>query len=143
MRIEKTDKGVIYFFVEEEYLKKYGLELETFRDKKPFPMDIFDDLLSRAVKEYGAAFRDNAVPKSIRVLGNIVIFELEEKSNIVYLDNEYIEREHIVREIWELFRTLPDEIIDMGIMDLEKKRNLLEEIRSEKGIAYIWENFMD
>ena len=85
MRIEKTDKGVIYFFVEEEYLKKYGLELETFRDKKPFPMDIFDDLLSRAVKEYGAAFRDNAVPKSIRVLGNIVIFEVEEMANIYSL----------------------------------------------------------
>lgn len=143
MEIERTDKGIVYFYVDEEYLKRYGLKLETIRDKKPFKVDFFDDLLDKAVKEYGVVFRKNAVPKSIRVRGNIVIFEVEEKSNIVCLDNEYIERERIVREIWELFRTLPDELIYVGIMDAAKKGELLEEIRSDKGIDYIRKNYMD
>ena len=34
MEIERTDNGVVYFYVDEEYLKKYGLELKTFRYKR-------------------------------------------------------------------------------------------------------------
>ena len=143
MEIERADNGVVYFYVDEEYLKKYGLELKTFRYKRPFQTDIFDDLLDKAVKEYGVVFPEYAVPKSIRVRGNIVIFEVEEKSNIIQLENKYIEKEHIAREIWELFRTLPNETIYMGMMDEKKKRELLEKIRSEKGIEYIRKNFID
>lgn len=84
MEIERTGNGIIYFYVDEEYLKKYGLKLEMFRDKKPFKADIFDDLLHTAVKEYGVKFCRNTVPKSICVRGNIVIFEVREKSNIAY-----------------------------------------------------------
>ena len=86
-------------------------------------------------------FPEYAVPKSIRVRGNIVIFEVEEKSNIIQLENKYIEKEHIAREIWELFRTLRNETIYMGMMDEKKKRELLEKIRSEKGIEYIRNNY--
>ncbi|NDO49186.1 hypothetical protein FMM75_07035 [Lachnospiraceae bacterium MD335] len=79
MKIERTDKGIVYFYVEEEYLKQYGLELQTFRDQEPFKVDILDDMLNKAEKEYGAKFGKDAVPKRLRVRGNIVIFEVEEK----------------------------------------------------------------
>lgn len=110
MKIERTDEGIIYFYVDEEYLKRYGLGLDTFRDKKPFKTDIFDTLLDKTVKE---------------------------KSNVVYMENEFIENENITKGIWELFRTLPDEKMNMGIIDVDKKRELLEQIRSDKGIDYI------
>lgn len=142
MEIKRTDKGIIYFYVDEEYLKKYGLQLEIFRNKKPFKVDILDDLLHKAVKEYGVKFSKNTVPMSIWVKGNIVIFEVKETSNIVYMENDFIENENIVRDIWELFRTLPNEDINMGLMGVDKKRKLLEQIRSIKGIDYIREHFI-
>jgi len=143
MKIERTNQGIIRFYVDEEYLKKYHLEIETFKSQKPFKADIFDSLLDKATKEYGMKFSKNTMPKNIYVKENIVIFEVVEKSNIIYLENEYIENEKIVKEIWELFRTLPDEKINMGITDVDKKRKLLEQIRSDKGIDYIRKNFMD
>ncbi len=143
MKIERTNRGIIRFYVDEKYLKKYHLEIETFKSQKPFKADIFDSLLDKAAKKYGVKFSKNTMPKNIYVKENIVIFEVVEKSNIIYLENEYIENEKIVKEIWELFRTLPDEKINMGITDVDKKRKLLDEIRSDKGLDYIRKNFMD
>ncbi len=143
MKIERTSRGIIRFYVDEKYLKKYHLEIETFKSQKPFKADIFDSLLDKAAKKYGVKFSKHTMPKNIYVKENIVIFEVVEKSNIIYLENEYIENEKIVKEIWELFRTLPDEKINMGITDVDKKRKLLDEIRSDKGLDYIRKNFMD
>ena len=61
--------------------------------------------------------------KNISVKGNIVIFEVKEESKIVQMENEYIENEMIARGIWELFHTLADEKINMGIIDADKKEN--------------------
>ncbi len=124
MEIERMGGGRLCFYVDEEYLKKYGLDIETFRKNKPFNVDIFDSLLYKAEKEYGAKFVEDTIPKSISVKGNIVIFEV------------------IARGIWELFRTLPNEKINMGIIDEDKKRKLLQQIRDDGSVQYIWENFM-
>lgn len=142
MEIERTDNGTIYFYVDKEYLKKYGLEIETFRNRKPFRSDIFDSLLENAEKEYGAKFSECTMPENIIVKSNIVIFEVKEKSNIVQMENDYIEDERLARNIWELFRTLPDEKLHMGIMDVDEKRKLLEQIRNDESMQYIWENFI-
>ena len=143
MEIKRTGEGIIYFYVDEEYLKKYGVKFETFKKLKPFKADIFDDLLDKAIEEYGVKFNKNTVPKSIHVRGNTVIFEVKEKSNILYMENEFFENENIARGIWELFRMLPDEKISMGIVSADKKRKLLEQIRSDKGLDYIREYFID
>ena len=142
MRLERTDNGRICFYVDKEYLKKYGLEIETFRTGRPFKADIFDSLLDKAEKEYGTKFGKDAMPVSISVKENDVIFEVKEKANIVQMENEYMENEIIAKEIWELLRTLPDEKINMGIIDADKKRELLKQIRNDKSMQYIWEKFM-
>lgn len=142
MRLERTDNGRICFYVDKEYLKKYGLEIETFRTGRPFKADIFDSLLDKAEKEYGTKFGKDATPVSISVKENAVMFEVKEKSNIVQMENEYMENEMIAKEIWELLRTLPDEKINMGIIDADKKRELLKQIRNDKSMQYIWEKFM-
>lgn len=142
MDIERTDDGIICFYVDKEYLKKYGLEIETFRTRKPFKADMFDSLLNKAKKEYGVKFSEDTMPKNISVTGNIVIFEVREEPKIVQMENEYIENEMITRGIWELFRTLPDKKINIGITDADKKRELLEQIRNDESMQYLWENFM-
>lgn len=142
MEIERTDDGIIYFYVDKKYLKKYDLEIEIFKTRKFFKADIFDSLLDKAEKEYGAKFGENTMPKNISVKGNIVIFEVKEESKIVQMENEYIENEMIARGIWELFHTLTDEKINMGIIDADKKRELLQQIRNDESMQYIWENFM-
>ena len=35
MEIERTDNGVVYFYVDEENLKKYCLDLKKIRDNIP------------------------------------------------------------------------------------------------------------
>lgn len=143
MEIVRSNNGLIYFCVDEEHIKKYGLNLETFRELKPFAANIFDDLLNTATKKYGAKFNKNTSPKSIRVNGNAVIFEVKEKSNIVQLENEFIEKESIINGIWDLLRTLPDEKIDMGIIDIGKKKAILEQFRSDNGTDYIRKYFIN
>ena len=51
MEIERMDDGILCFYVDEKYLKKYGLEIETFSKGKPFKVNIFDSLLYKAEKE--------------------------------------------------------------------------------------------
>lgn len=142
MEIERMDDGILYFYVDEEYLKKYGLEIETFRKSKPFKVDIFDSLLYKAEKEYGAKFVEDTIPQSISVKGNVVIFEVKEESKVIPAENKYTENEMITRGILELFRTLPDKKISIGITDADKKRELLQQIRNDESMQYIWENFM-
>ena len=142
MVIERMNDGRLYFYVDEEYLKKYGLEIETFRKSKPFKVDIFDSLLYKAEKEYGAKFDEDTIPKSISVKGNVVIFEVKEESKIMPAENKYMENEMIARGILELFRTLPDKKINIGIFNTDKKRELLQLIRNDETMKYIWENFM-
>lgn len=142
MEIERTDNGIIYFYVDKKYLEKYGLKIEIFKTKKLFKADFFNSLLDKAEKEYGVKFGENTILKNISVKGNIVIFEVKEESKIVQMENEYIENEMIARGIWELFHTLADEKINMGIIDVDKKRELLQQIRNDESMQYIWEKFM-
>ena len=142
MEIERMDDGILCFYVDEKYLKKYGLEIETFSKGKPFKVNIFDSLLYKAEKEYGVKFGEDTIPKSISVKDNIVIFEVKEEPKIMPAENKYMENEMIARGIWELFRTLPNEKINMGIIDEDKKRELLQQIRDDESVQYIWENFM-
>ena len=47
-----------------------------------------------------------------------------------------------MKNIRELFRFLPDEKIYFGIMKIEEKRKLLEEIRNDDNMTYIKENYI-
>ena len=47
-----------------------------------------------------------------------------------------------MKGIRELFRFLPDEKIYLGIMEIEEKRKLLEEIRNDDEMTYIREKFI-
>ena len=47
-----------------------------------------------------------------------------------------------MRGIRELFRFLPDEKIYFGIMEIEEKRKLLEEIRHDDEMNYIRKNLL-
>ena len=64
----------------------------------------------------------------------------EGESNITYLENDYIIEENIVDGWTRIFNYLPDKNIDLGIMLLDKRREMLHKLRTvreylkEKGI---------
>jgi len=58
------------------------------------------------------------------------------------LDNDYIQDEAVVNGIHRMFQELPDEQIDMGIMDVEEKKRQLQELRSDKGKELIREYYL-
>ncbi len=58
------------------------------------------------------------------------------------MESEENEELEIMKGIREIFRFLPDERIYFGIMEIEEKRKLLEEIRNDDNMTYIRENFI-
>ena len=69
----------------------------------------------------------------------VMVFE---KRNQIYFESEENEEFEIMKGIRELFRFLPDEKIYFGIMEIEKKRKLLEVIRNDDNMTYVRKKFI-
>ena len=139
----QREENRVYFFVKEEELEPFGVTLEQMRLRKPFKVDILDYLADKAFQEYGKKYDYEWSNMKFEVFSNFVLIRMTEKSNIVYLENDYIEEETIIDGIQDLFRSLPDEMINTGIMDVKEKRELLDAYRSEEGRELIREEFLD
>ena len=141
MELVKTGAREVRFYLDTAFLSQYGLEIETFEKGKPFTAKIVDDLLSFANDKYGLNFDESDTPKTVYVVADRVVMVFE-KRNLIYFESEEIEEFEIMKGIRELFRFLPDEKIYFGIMEIEEKRKLLEEIRNDDNMTYIRENFI-
>ncbi len=139
MRMEK-DKDKVYFLLEETELEPYDVTMEQLRLMKPFKANILDDLADKAYKEYGKQYEYEFSNMKITVFARNVLISMTEKSNVVYLENEYTEEESIIDGLQEIYRYLPDDKILTGIMDVEERRELLEKLRSEEGRELIRED---
>ena len=64
------------------------------------------------------------------------------KKNQDYYESEENEEFEIMKGIRKLLRSLPDEKIYFGTMEIGEKRKLLEGIRNDEDMAYIRENFI-
>ncbi len=140
MELVRTGTKEVKFFLDGAFLSLYELEFETFEKGKPFRAEIVDDLLNYANDKYGLNFDETDTPKAIYVVADCVVMVFE-KSNQNCFQSEEDEELQIMKGIRELFRFLPDEKIYLGIMEIEKKRKLLEEIRNDDNMTYIRENF--
>lgn len=56
----------------------------------------------------------------------------EGESNITYLENDYITEENIVDGWTRIFNCLPDKNIDLGITLLDKRREMLHKLRTDR-----------
>lgn len=140
MELVKTGAGKVTFYLDITFLSQYELDFETFEKRKPFAVKIIDDLLNVANVKYGLDFDETDTPKAIYVVADCVVMVFE-KRNQNCLQSEENEELEIMKGIREIFCFLPDEKIDFELMEVEKKRKLLEEIRSDDNMTYIRENF--
>lgn len=125
-----------------EELAKYGYDVKWFEERKPFKEEIILDAFAAATEKYGMDFLFEDCKLSIDTCLNSVILSFSAKSNIVYLDNDFIQDEEVVHGIHRLFSELPDEKINMGIMDVNEKKKRLEELRGDGGKDIIREEFL-
>lgn len=141
MKLVRTGASEVKFYLDIAFLSQYELDIETFEKGKPFTANIVDDLLSFANEKYGLNFDESDTPKTIYVVADQVVMVFE-KRNLIYFESVENEEFEIMKSIRELFRFLPDEKIYLGIMEIEEKRKLLEEIRNDDDMTYIRENFI-
>lgn len=77
------------------------------------------------------------------VVERYIYISFVEKSNIVYLENDYIEEEEMINGLQQLFQELPGESINCGIMEVEEKRKYLDTLRNKEGREIIRREFID
>lgn len=143
MQMRRTDELVEVLLSEPE-LKKYNLTVEYMAQHKPFPTKLVEDLMDKATKEYDMEFDIEHCRLNIQRYGDMNIYiSFVEKSNNIYLENDYIEEEEIVDGLHKLFKDLPDESIHCGIIGVEKKREFLEILRSDEGREIIRRDWID
>lgn len=142
MKMVRTGSMEVRCYLDVDYLKKFGLELEIFRDHKPFPDAILRELLAIANDKYGLEFDvETETPREISVVEDTAVIVFE-KSNVIHLPGEEFEEFEILSGIRQLFRELPDEKINMGVMKVEEKQRILEEIRNDDSMAYLRKEFV-
>ena len=140
MELVRTVAEEVIFYLDIAFLSQYELDFETFKRRKPFAVKMIDDLLSFANEKYGLDFNETDTPKAICVVADCVVMVFE-KRNPNCLESEEDEELEIIKGIREICCFLPDEKINLGLMDVEKKRKLLEEIRSDDNMTYIREHY--
>ena len=141
MELISTGERKVRFYLDTAFLSKYELNIETFEKGKPFTAKIVDDLLNFANEKYGLYFDESDTPKAVYVVPDHAVMVFE-KRNLIYFESEENEKFEIMKGIRELFRFLPGEKIYFGIMEIEGKRKLLEEIKNDDNMTYIREKFI-
>ena len=141
MELVRTGAREIRFYLDIDFLSQYELDIETFEKRKSFTAKIVDNLLNYANEKYGLGFDEYDTPKAVYVVEDRVAIVFV-KRNQLYFESEENEEFEIMKGIRELFRSLPDEKIYFGIMEIEEKRKLLEEIRNDDNMTYIKDNFI-
>lgn len=143
MRMRRTDE-LIEVLMSFSDLEKYNLTVEHMAQHRPFSAKLIEDLIDKASIEYGMEFDIDDCGLRIERYGEMNIYiSFREKSNVIYLENDYIENERIIDGIQGLYRELPDESIYCGIMDVEEKKKHLELMRSEAGREIIRREFLE
>ncbi len=142
MHILLTEEKRVVAALNESELTKYGYDVQWFKDRKPFKEQVVLDIFAEATAKYKMKFDIDDCRLSIDTCLNTVIFSFSEKSNLIYLDNDYIQDEDVVNGIHRMFQELPDEQINMGIIDVEEKKRRLQELRSDAGKELIREYFL-
>lgn len=125
-------KETVCFVLKNSELLKYGVSIRHMKRLKPFTVKLILDLMIKAHNAYGMDFDIDDCELQIHDFGEYIGISFKEKSKIVYFENEYSEDEQIVKGLHNLFCMLPDEQINFGLIDVDKKKKRLEVMREEK-----------
>ena len=133
---------MVYFKLYDEDLLKYGINVEHLQKKKPFTEKLLFDLMQYGNEQYGIKLECRIKDIISDTLEHAVVISIPQKSNIYVVQNEWLEEECIIDGIQEIFRTLPDEQIEVGDMTDEEKAEYLKLLRSDEGRSIVRDNFI-
>lgn len=126
--------GYVRFFIEEDFASRHNTSLDRLEEYAGIPISLIDELSDISEKEFDLGFDSENLDIRIDRADDIIVMDIidEGESNITYLENDYITEENIVDGWTRIFNYLPDENIDLGIMLLDKRREMLHKLRTDR-----------
>ena len=123
-------------------LVKHNTSIDKLERFTGIPISLIDELIDISEKKFDLSFDSENLDIRIDWADDVIVMDIidEGESNITYLENDYITEENIVDGWTRIFNYLPDKNIDLGIMLLDKRREMLHKLRTgreylrEKGI---------
>lgn len=140
MDIRVYDNRVCCILVDKD-LEPYGLSVECLASRQPFGESLILDLMNQASEITHKDYDVMDSKLNIETYSNMVVISFEEKSNLVYLENSFINTFEVTEDLHSLFKDLPDEKIHLGLMEVKEKEKLLEKIRSDEGKEIIRKHY--
>ena len=126
--------GYVRFFIEEDFASRHNTSLDRLEEYAGIPISLIDELSDISEKEFDLRFDSENLDIRIDRADDVIVMDIidEGESNITYLENDYITEENIVDGWTRIFNYLPDENIDLGIMLLDKRREMLHKLRTDR-----------
>lgn len=126
--------GYVRFFIEEDFAVKHNTSLDRLEEYAGIPITLLDELSDISEKKFDLRFDSDNLDIRIDRADDVIVMDIidEGESNITYLENDYITEENIVDGWTRIFNYLPDENIDLGIMLLDKRREMLHKLRTDR-----------
>lgn len=126
--------GYVRFFIEEDFAVKHNTSLDRLEEYAGIPITLLDELSDISEKKFHLRFDSDNLDIRIDRADDVIVMDIidEGESNITYLENDYITEENIVDGWTRIFNYLPDENIDLGIMLLDKRREMLHKLRTDR-----------
>lgn len=126
--------GYVRFFIEENFAVKHNTSLDRLEEYAGIPITLLDELSDISEKKFDLRFDSDNLDIRIDRADDVIVMDIidEGESNITYLENDYITEENIVDGWTRIFNYLPDENIDLGIMLLDKRREMLHKLRTDR-----------
>ena len=120
------------------------IKASEFAYSKPYEFynTLFFDLMQCGNEQYGIDLECRIKDIISDSFENAVVISIPQKPNIYFVQNEWMEEECIIDGIQEIFRTLPDERIEVGDMTDSEKAEYLKLLRSDEGRNIIRDNFV-
>ncbi len=126
--------GYVRFFIEEDFAVKHNTSLDRLEEYAGIPITLIDELSDISEKKFDLRFDSDNLDIRIDRADDVIVMDIidEGEGNITYLENDYITEENIIDGWIRIFNYLPDENIDLGIMLLDKRREMLHKLRTDR-----------
>lgn len=115
-------------------LVKHNTSIDKLERFTGIPISLIDELIDISEKKFDFSFDSENLDIRIDWVDDVIVMDIidEGESNITYLENDYIIEENIVDGWTRIFNYLPDKNIDLGIMLLDKRREMLHKLRTDR-----------
>lgn len=122
----------VQFVIDEDFASKHGETIYNILNGRGFKATVIDELCDIASKKFDIEFdNDGSELHGFYPYGDKAVIILKKKSNIIYLENNYIEEEEIISGWQSIFEEHEDKIF-MGLMAVDKRREEIERLKTDR-----------